>query len=157
VGVRSRGSGSLYFDTVYTFYTNTITLPGLDPVKTYFISVANVKNGVESLFCDEYSAKNLGINTRPGFDWGIRLLPNSPNPFSDRTSLVFEAGINVKLDKASFVIRDITGRPVRTIPVNVNPGLNRVEFSNPGGLKGIYTYTLCEAGNNICSGKMAIY
>lgn len=56
VGVRSRGSGSLYFDSVYTFKnTNRLVIPGLDPTKKWHFSVSNVKNKVESLFSDEYS------------------------------------------------------------------------------------------------------
>jgi hypothetical protein len=54
VGIRSKVSGSLYFDKVYTFRTNKISVGGLLPGKDYFISVANVKNGVEGLFGDEY-------------------------------------------------------------------------------------------------------
>ena len=61
VGIRTKRSGTLYFDTVYTFYTNHITIGGLDSHNTYFVSVANVKNGVESLFCDEYPVFETGL------------------------------------------------------------------------------------------------
>ncbi|MCX6287170.1 MAG: M28 family peptidase [Bacteroidetes bacterium] len=157
VGLRIKRSGTLYFDTVYTFYSNHITISGLDPDKTCFFSVANVKNGVESLFCDEYSVLAVGLGPQLEKDWGIRLLPNSPNPFSERTNLIVEAGINVQMKKASFIIRDIMGRQVQSIPVCINPGLNHLDFSNSKGLKGIYTYTLFDSGRDICSGKMAIY
>ena len=157
VGVRTKRSGSLYFDTVYTFYNNHITLAGLDPHKTYFFSVANVKNGVEGLFCNEYSALAVGLLPVQGQDWGIKLLPNIPNPFTGHTDFLVEAGLGVNLENASFVIRDITGRIVFQLPVVIEPGLNRFEFADSRGLKGMYTYTLCSSGHNICSGKMAVY
>jgi hypothetical protein len=58
VGVRSAGSGSLYFDTVYTFKNTTrLVIRGLDPAKTWHLSVSNVKNNVESLFSEEFTVK----------------------------------------------------------------------------------------------------
>jgi Peptidase family M28 len=157
VGVRTKRSGTLYFDTVYTFYTNHITLSGLALNKTYFFSVANVKNGVESLFCNEYSLLAVGLNPAPEQDHGIRLLPNTPNPFSEGTRFLVEAGANVQMERATIVIHDIMGRQIQTIPVLINPGLNDIEFKNSKGLRGIYIYSLCDAGRSICSGKMAIY
>ncbi|HZX61586.1 MAG TPA: M28 family peptidase [Bacteroidales bacterium] len=157
VGLRTKRSGTLYFDTVYTFYTNHITINGLAPNKTCFFSVANVKNGVESQFCNEFSVLAVGQNQQPEQDRGIRLLPNTPNPFSEGTRILVEAGANVQMEKATIVIRDIMGRQIQTIPVQIIPGLNTVEFTNSKGLRGIYIYSLCDAGHNICSGKMAIY
>jgi len=157
VGVRTKRSGSLYFDTVYTFYTNHITIVGLDPARTYFFSVANVKNGAESLFCDEYSVLAVGAGPEPGGDRSLRMLPNSPNPFSQRTDFLVEAGNGVHLEKAVLLIRDIMGRQVDALAVSVQPGLNRFCFVNTRGLKGLYTFTLCEAGRNLCTGKMAVY
>jgi hypothetical protein len=157
VGLRTKRSGTLYFDTVYTFYTNHITISGLAPNKTYFFSVANVKNGVESLFCNEYSVLAVGLNHQPEQDRGIKFLPNSPNPFSEGTQFTIEAGANVEMEKATIVIHDIMGRQVQTIPVRISPGLNHVEFTNSKGLRGIYIYSFYDAGRTICSGKMVIY
>jgi hypothetical protein len=56
--VRSTGSGSLYFDTVYNFKNTTrLVIHGLDPAKTWHLSVSNVKDKVESLFSDEFTIK----------------------------------------------------------------------------------------------------
>jgi hypothetical protein len=157
VGVRTKRSGTLYFDTVYTYFTNHITITGLAANKTYFFSVANVNNGVESLFCNEYSVLAVGLNQQPEQDRGIRLLPNSPNPFSESTRFMFEAGADVQMENATIVISDIMGRQVQTIPVQISPGLNTVEFTNSKRLHGIYIYSLCNEDRSICSGKMAIY
>jgi hypothetical protein len=157
VGVRTKRSGMLYFDTVYTFYTNHITLTGLATNRTYFFSVANVKNGVESLFCNEYSHLAVGLNPQPEYNPELRFLPNTPNPFTGTTRFLVEAGADVQMERATIVIRDITGRQIETIPVRINPGLNDIEFKNSKGLRGIYIYSLCDAGRSICSAKMAIY
>jgi hypothetical protein len=157
VGIRSKRSGTLYFDTIYTFYSNHITINGLDQNKTYFFSVANVVNGVESLFCDEHSVLAVGINYTPEQYRDIRILPNAPNPFSVSTQFLVEAGDDVQMERAKMIICDITGREVQTIPVRISPGLNKIEFTNAKGLKGIYIYSLYDEGYNLCSGKMAIY
>ncbi len=157
VGIRTKRSGTLYFDSVYTFLTNHIVINGLDPNKTYFFSVANVKNGVESLFCNEFSVLAVGLNSQLERNWGIRLLPNSPNPFSGQTIFIVEATPDVHMERALIVIRDITGKQIQTIPIKISPGFNQAVFTNTKGLKGLFTYTLFGADRNICSGKMVIY
>jgi hypothetical protein len=157
VGVRSKRSGTLYYDTVYTFYTNHIMISGLSANKTYFFSVANVKDGVESLFCNEYSVLAVGLNLQQGQGRGIRLLPNTPNPFSETTRFIVEADAGVQMDKTSIVVSDVMGRQIQTIPVRIFPGSNVFEYKNALGLRGIYIYSLCDNGHSLCSGKMVIY
>jgi hypothetical protein len=157
VGIRTKRSGTLYFDTVYTFYSNHITISELDPNKTYFFSVANVENGVESLFSNEFSYLAVGLDSQLERNWGIRLLPNNPNPFSGQTTFIVEAAPDVHMDRALIVIRDITGKQILAIPLKINPGFNQTVFSNTFGIKGIFIYTLYVADRNICSGKMVIY
>jgi len=157
VGVRTKRSGTLYFDTVYTFFSNHITIDGLASNKTYFFSVANVKDGVESLFCNEFSILAVGLNRHPEKDSGIRILPNNPNPFSESTRFIVEAGTDVQLDKTTIDVSDVMGRRIQTIPVRISPGLNTFEYKNSNGIRGIFIYTLCDAGRSICSGKMVIY
>ncbi len=157
LGLRTKRSGTLYFDTIYTFYTNHVILTGLDHNKTYFFSVANVKNNVESLFCDEHSFLAVGLNQQLDQDRWIKFLPNTPNPFSGSTRFLVEAGSEVRMEKATIVISDITGRQIETIPVRINPGINTVDFTNSRNLRGIYFYSLHDAGRSICSGKMVVY
>jgi hypothetical protein len=119
--------------------------------------VASVKNNVESLFCDEHSFLAVGLNQQSDQDRWIKFLPNIPNPFSESTRLLIEAGADVKMEKATIVISDIMGRQIQTIPVGISPGMNAVEFKNSKNLSGIYFYSLCDKGHRICSGKMVIY
>jgi hypothetical protein len=157
VGVRTKRSGSLYFDTVYTFYTNNITINGLDPDRTYFLSVANVRNGVESLFSKEFSMLAVGFGEGQIRSGSLRLLPNSPNPFSESTCLAFEAPETLAGKRAVVVISDMTGRAVESIPVDIRQGMNRLMFYNHGGLKGIYTCTVQLSETRCGISKLAIY
>jgi hypothetical protein len=158
VGVRSKGSGLLYFDTIYTFKnTNRLEIPGLDTSKTWHFSVANVKNKVESLFSDEYTYTNLGINDRAKVDLGITMHQNQPNPFRTKTEIVIDVTKPAKIKDATLLIRDTTGKTVKKIDIVLTPGKNRITFKNSENLRGLFTYSLCIGGRTIHTGKMTIY
>jgi Peptidase family M28 len=158
VGIRSRHSGSLYFDTVYTFINTTqILISGLGPDKTRFLSVANVKNNVESLFSGEYALLAVGIGSHLMLDWGIMMHQNHPNPFSEQTEIIIEASDNVNIKDAALVITDFTGRTLRKIPVEISPGMNQLILRNEGLTSGMYTYSLRVSNKIIGVGKMSVY
>lgn len=139
--VRSKGSGSLYFDTVYTFTGTTILyLPELAPEKEFYFSVMNVENGVESLPCDELTHITVGTGQ---LNWieDIRMMQNIPNPFQDQTYIPIWSGSQYDRP-AKIKITDITGREVHSIPLVLEPGKNQYPLLNDGSLKGMYTYTL---------------
>lgn len=157
VGVRTKGSGSLNFDTVYTFTgTNQLVIGGLDPGKTYYFSVANVQNGVESLFCNEYSIYPVGIEGHLLKEWGIILYQNRPNPFVIKTEIVIEAAADIPCSKAEIVITEITGRILCKIPVKIEAGLNTVGYIPPTGQKGMLIYSLCIDGVIAGTKKMSV-
>ncbi|MCX6245947.1 MAG: M28 family peptidase [Bacteroidetes bacterium] len=157
VSLRTKHSGSLYFDTVYTFYSNTISISGLDPHKTWYFSVANVKNGVESLFSDEYSDFAVGMNDHLLNDQGIRSIRNIPNPFTDRTTFTVETDEYFREKEASLVVSDLAGRKVVVMNVQLSAGINRVEFINKSGWKGVYPYRFFCSGTAVYAGKMVMY
>lgn len=158
VGVRSRGSGSLYFDSVYTFKnTNRLVIPGLDPTRKWHFCVSNVKNKVESLFSDEYTYSNLGVNDRVQENWGVLMSQNHPNPFRNKTEIKIVVSQHADFKDASIVIRDTTGKTVKIIEVKLVPGVNRIIFKNSENLRGLFTYSLCIAGRIIKTEKMTIY
>jgi hypothetical protein len=158
VGVRTRHSGSLYFDTVYTFInTNHLTITGIDPNTGYMFSVASVRNNIESLFSDEFSILAVGMNDQVREDWGIIVRQNHPNPFSDITVIGIEAAAGSSVSEGTLLIRDITGRIITTIPVTIRPGLNEVTFRNTEHRKGLYLYSLRVEGKILCTNKMTLY
>ena len=158
VGIRSRGSGTLYFDSIYTFTgTNVMEITGLDPDKEYYYSVASVADNAESLFSDEFTTFAVGMNGSLKNNWGLIMKQNRPNPFSEDTIIEIEALGKHDLPDASIVIRDITGRIITQIPIVISEGINRVEYHNNTGLSGIYLYSLTIAGTTAYTEKMSIY
>jgi hypothetical protein len=139
--VRSKGSGTLYFDTVYTFSgTTNFQLNGLEPEKEYYFSVMNVENGVESLPSDEFTIITVGTGQLNWID-DIRMMQNHPNPFTDQTYIpIWSGSQNDRL--AEIRIMDITGRKVKSIPLILTPGKNQYPLVNDTNLQGMYTYTL---------------
>jgi hypothetical protein len=157
VGLRTKGSGSLYFDTIYTFTgTNHLTIENLDPSKTYYFSVSNVSNGVASLFCDEYSLFPVNIEGYLEKEWGIILNQNAPNPFMTSTAIEILADQRVQPTDALLIVSDLTGRIMETIPLNLSPGLNKVDYSPGNGIHGMLTYSLAMKGTVVCTKKMSV-
>ncbi len=139
--VRSKGSGSLYFDTVYTFTgTTSFQLNDLVVEKEYYFSVMNVENGVESLPSDEFTIITVGTGQLHWIN-DIRMMQNQPNPFSDQTYIPIWSGSQHD-QRAEILIMDITGRKVKSISLVLEPGKNQYPLVNDAHLQGMYTYTL---------------
>lgn len=139
--VRSKGSGTLYFDTVYTFTgTTSFQLNGMQAEKEYYFSIMNVENGVESLPSDEFTHITVGTGQ---LNWieDIRMMQNQPNPFQEQTFIPIWSG-SQKEETAAIQIMDITGRNIKRIPFILNPGRNQFHLVNDIDLHGMYTYTL---------------
>jgi len=158
VGLRTKGSGSLNFDTVYTFTgTNQLLIEDLEPAKTYFFSVANVENGVESLFSDEFSLYPVGIEGHLLKEWGIILQQNKPNPFTGRTEIVIEVMKNFQHSGAELLIADFTGRIISRIPIELQPGKTIVDYGALPGFSGVLTYSLTVDGVITGTKKMSVF
>jgi hypothetical protein len=158
VGVRSRHSGTLYFDTVYTFTNSTqLYIPEIGSDRTRFISVANVENGVESLFSGEFLVLAVGEESGTMNDRGIRMPQNRPNPFSDKTEIVIEVPENVYIKDAILVITDLTGRNLRNIPAEISPGINTISIQKEKLANGMYIYSLQVSDKIIAAGRMSVY
>jgi len=157
VGVRSKGSGSLYFDTVYTFINTTE--PVIDDLvhdREYYFTVMNVLNGVESQFPDEYSMVVSGTGDHTGMINGIRMYQNRPNPVQGSTVIMVDNDAGNGPLPAEIILRDVAGRIVEKIPVILSPGRNSVEYSNTEGYRGFYTYSLAVDGRTIMTRKMIL-
>jgi hypothetical protein len=157
VGVRTKNSGSLYFDTLYTFTgTNVLLIPGINPSKTHYISVANVLNNVESLFSDEISLFPVNVEEQVMQDWGIELRQNQPNPFRGRTDILIETGSAFLPCQAEIIISGVSGKILSRIPVHLQPGSNYVEYHPRAGEQGVLFYSLSVQGKIVMTKKMAV-
>ncbi len=157
VGIRSKGSGTLYFDTVYRFQNTTqFQINNLIQGKDYYFSVTNVKNSVESLFTDEYTINSLGIKNIKTV-WGIELKQNYPNPVTDNTSFTIIIKNPIDFKQANLVIKDILSREIYNKQIELNPGVNKTAVQLPPGLCGVYTYSLVLDGITVQTKKMVVY
>lgn len=157
VGLRTKGSGSLNFDTILTFTgTNVLMVEGLDPEKTYYFSVSNILNGVESLFCNEFSLYPVGVNEYLLKEWGVILHQNQPNPFQGRTEIVIESATDIPSSRAEILITDMAGRILNRLPVTIEAGRSLIKFNPPQDQKGMLTYSLSIDGVIVGTKKMVL-
>jgi len=157
VGIRSKYSGTLYFDSVLTFTnTTTIRIPVVVSGVRRLISVANVENTVESLFSQEYAILPVGIDESPLNNLTIRIMQNYPNPFSVRTEITVEVSENIDFRNVILSVTDITGRILKRIPVHIVGGKNRFSISREGLEGGIYLVSLIVSGRVVANGKISV-
>lgn len=132
-------------------------IDGLDMQNTWYLSVANVKNNVESLFCNEYSMFPVGVEMQIKDDWGVVLNQNRPNPFCDQTEISIEASDNIRIADAFILVRDMTGRLIWKQQIEIIPGQNIFTIYRPENTGGFYTYSLEIDGKIVSARKMIVY
>lgn len=143
VGVRLKGSGTLNFDSVLTFQNTTnMVIDYLPEDKECYFSVANVQNGVESIFSPEYTTLIVGINEVSQLSNQLTLYQNQPNPVTRATEFIILSQQNLEEKTASIIINDLMGREIERLNIHLNKGKNSLKYVNRSGLKGVYTFTL---------------
>jgi hypothetical protein len=144
VGVRQ--FNGLNFDTIFTIQQAVDTLYGLTPDLLYVVSVATVDaNGVESLFIGEkFNDFETGLTTISKAQEQLVLLQNRPNPFDEATYFGVLVNEIPNYTKASIQVRDLQGRLLRELPIELQIGVNEViyDFDHHQYQPGVYTYTL---------------
>jgi hypothetical protein len=146
LGIRSFGNGTNYFDTLLTVTNLSDSIYGLMPSTLYFFSAAAIdSNGIESHFTEEQFENfttDVSDLTQP--DRGITLLQNRPNPFDEVTTIGIKVDKTVNYKKAYIRIADSQGKELARYPVELNPGLVKVEYSyyNHQFIPGTYYYSL---------------
>jgi len=156
------------WDTVYTVTgaSSAVLKVPYSSNTTFYVSAAAMDaNGTESQFSTEYILTTgmfvLDLpadSTHPvasGNDYyGIRLMPNRPNPFDEATMIAVESGTDAYADRAMLQISSLDGRLVDRIPLQLHKGLNQVVFNHGFGVGGVYICSLLLDGLPIQSTKM---
>jgi hypothetical protein len=154
VAVRSLETGTLNWDTLYNFTgTSTLEVTGLDPDKEYFVSVMNVQNGFEGLASIEYTHLIVGIGHTHMIN-NIYMLQTIPNPFSDETCITVQVGDEWINAAAEILIRDLTGKKVKSVSVVLDQSKKTILIKNDSGMKGVYTCTLLVNGQSVQTRKL---
>jgi hypothetical protein len=135
IGVRSLGSGTLYFDTVYSLKGGiNFELPE-EPENTYFISVANVQGGVESLFSEEQEVVVSGIHNIGTHNVKLH---SYPNPAREQINITFEFE-QPRPDNSLYLrVVDISGKQVVERAVRQESGRGSATLSLAGWQAGVY-------------------
>jgi hypothetical protein len=157
VGIRSKGSGTLYFDTVMTFTDTThFVVEGLDPGKEYYFSVMNVENTVESIFSDEFEVITTGINDHLKKSWGLWIDRIFPNPSAGMINLSLNMDKTWKDHDAMIVLKNPEGLILQRIPLTLNQGSNLISLTPPVNSKGLILCTLSIDGIPIQTVKLVV-
>lgn len=158
IGIRSSSND---FDSVYTLTgSNSMKIYSIKKDSIYFVSAASVDaNGTESIFNIEKFIKavaqpNTAIAEAPRAPKAFELLPATPNPFDETTTLSVLVNRKIEYRTASISITDIQGRTVKELPVKLEPGINEVLYEHGFNRKGIFMYSLVVDGKIWQSGKM---
>ena len=156
------------WDTVYTVTgaaSAVLKIPYGSNTTFYISAAAMDANGTESQFSTEYILSTglvplyLAPDTsRPAptdaDQYGIRLMPNRPNPFDEATMIAIASGTDVFADRTCLQFSTIDGRVISRIPVHLQKGINQVVFNHGFGAAGIYICSLIIDGLPTQSTKM---
>jgi hypothetical protein len=80
------------------------------------------------------------------------LLQNNPNPFSDKTEILFNAE---EIGSAEFKIYNMIGKVVYKSSLKVERGTNKIEVNAKEFESGIYFYSIVYGGN-VLTRKMVV-
>ncbi|HYG51823.1 MAG TPA: M28 family peptidase [Flavobacteriales bacterium] len=142
------------WDTVF-YMSDTAGTFVVNPAVAHFISVASVdSNGVESLFSGE---KLVSVPTNVQNEQtkkGIKLLPNTPNPFDEATTISVMVSTEKKYRSAHIVITDLSGKEIARMPIELRKGINEVLYTHGYHAQGTFIYSLVIDGKIEQSGKM---
>jgi hypothetical protein len=78
---------------------------------------------------------------------------NTPNPFTNRTSIDFELAAATPV---TIAVYDMVGQEVQRIKYDGHPGTNRVPFDGSERNEGVYLYKI-EAGSASFTGRMVLH
>ncbi len=152
VGVRTSTHD---WDTVFTM-TNTLidTFPVV-PLSNnnIYVSVMSVDtDSIESIPSVEKLVNVSSSGEIVSSESGIELMYNKPNPFDDATYLTFYS--NVKGKKGTVIVRDVTGKELKRIPLEIHTGMNEILYEHGYGMSGVLNWTLMVDGKTVGSRQM---
>jgi len=145
------------WDSVYTVtgIIDTVFPPTPPSGSPFFVSVASVDSlGIESLFSREVLTLVTGINQFQSRDIPFKLLQNIPNPFDEVTKIGVLVNKRITYESAFIMVRDIQGRVVKEIPIDLNNEVNEVNYEHGYGQVGVFSYTLIVDGVEMGTEKM---
>ncbi|MFT5821653.1 MAG: Zn-dependent M28 family amino/carboxypeptidase [Crocinitomix sp.] len=147
VGLRTETND---WDSVYVLegFLDTIYPPTTD---NYIISVASVDEyDIESLFSSEIAITNgeISIAEEKQPQQDFELMQNRPNPFDEATIIGVKVNQAQNVKEAFISIRDLQGKEIERIPIDLTSEMNEVLYHHGYGQVGTYAYTLVVDGQD---------
>lgn len=142
------------WDSVYTMtgLIDTISPPSSG---IYFVSVASVDaDSIESLFSEEVMALPTGVKEINKQTSPYELLQNRPNPFDESTIISVKTNNLKTYQNAVIIVRDVQGKIVQELPIDLNDEVNEVTYNHGYGKVGIYSYSLVVDGQVLSTKQM---
>lgn len=144
------------WDSVYTISGTVGTI--YPPVQSvYYVSVAAVDQyDIESLFSKEIliDFNELGLTESPEYETPFELLQNKPNPFDETTTIAVRKVKDFDYHEAFIVIRDVQGKEVERLPIDLSGEVNEVIYEHGYGHVGVFLYTLVVDGVEVSTNRM---
>ncbi|MFN6037751.1 MAG: M28 family peptidase [Bacteroidota bacterium] len=143
------------WDTLFTMTNTLVDTFTITPLTNFnaYVQVMSVdQDSVESIPSVE---KLINVNSIGESHESLKefeLMYNKPNPFDEATYLTFNSNSGGK--KGIIIIRDLNGKEIKKIPVDIHFGMNEVLFEHGYGMTGILTWTLSIDGKIIGSRHM---
>lgn len=106
---------------------------------------------IEALVYDE--TNNQQLNQQSTALTVAKLLPNEPNPFSEKTLIRYY--IPERSTKAEIIITNLSGKMIKTVPIQLN-GEGQLTIHANSLIAGIYLYSLIVDGKLIATEKMIL-
>ena len=155
VAVRSMGSGTLYFDTVFEVNNSkTFQLPSLRAQTRHFFSVASVENGIESLFSEEEEVFVTGSGEYLLLVGDINVNAY-PNPTHDVVNFQIES--KSKSSTSGMIeIYDIRGVKVLDKPIELGKDTENVTLDLNTLQSGNYYYNIVSNHQTLAVGKVIL-
>jgi hypothetical protein len=145
------------WDTLYTMnsiVSDTLILPA---GTIHYISASAVDSlGIETLFSREYLFNAVSVSEIDKAERGIILLPPSPNPADEGTTLTVLVTKPVRTKNAFLKITSASGVEIECLPLSLQTGINEVLYHHGFSASGNYVISLTCDGKLIASTKLIL-
>ena len=88
----------------------------------------------------------MGLEQLPVDISPFDLLQNNPNPFDETTTISVRIVKEFEYKEAYIIIRDIQGKEVEKLPIDLSNEVNEVIYKHGYGKVGVFLYTLVVDG-----------
>src|SRR6185436_5914652 len=95
-----------------------------------------------------------GLKEIKEYNAPIELLQNKPNPSDEATTISVRVSKEMNYKDAYIIIRDLSGKTIRKMVIDLKEGINEVEYNHGYHASGTFIYSLVVDGKMMQSRKM---